>query len=100
MHDNDRCIVRLITSCWANRKGLHVQRSILFLRRKSSDGVNSLEEDFNNMAAESVLARISNFGVCQDGIYRVVVCNEHRDFETGYIDDYEYRLVPIAEVLP
>jgi hypothetical protein len=27
-------------------------------------------------------------------VYGVVICDESRDWETGYVDDYNYRLVP------
>ena len=39
------------------------------------------------------MPRILNLGEVEDGIYEVVVCNESHDYETGYVDDYDYRLV-------
>ena len=87
-----RCVVRLRTTMWADKSGLYMKKSLAFLRRKS-EGFNVLEEDASAAGAEEVLPRILNMDECQDGIYEVVTCNESRDYETGYIDDYDYLLV-------
>ena len=88
----NRCVVRLRTTMWADKTGLHMKKSLTFLRRKS-EGFNLIEEDIGAVGAEQVLSRILNIDECQDGIYEVVTCNESRDYETGYIDCYDYRLV-------
>ena len=88
----NRCVVRLRTTMWANKSGLHTKKSLTFLRRKS-EGFNVLEEDASAAGIEEVLPRILNLDECEDGIYEVVICNESHDWETGYIDDYDYRLV-------
>lgn len=88
----NRCVVRLRTTMWADKTGLHTKKSLTFLRRKS-EGFNVLEEDASAAGVEEVLPRILNLDECPDGVYEVVVCNESRDYETGYVDDYDYRLV-------
>ena len=88
----NRCVVRLRTTMWANESGLHTKKSLTFLRRKS-EGFNVLEEDASAAGVEEVLPRILNLDECEDGIYEVVVCNESHDWETGYVDNYDYRLV-------
>lgn len=88
----DRTVVRLRTTMWSDKNGLHLKKSLTFLRRKS-EGFNVLEEDASAAGVEEVLPRILNLGKCEDGIYEVVVCNESHDWETGYVDDYDYRLV-------
>ena len=88
----NRCVVRLRTTMWADKTGLHTKKSLTFLRRKS-EGFNVLEEDASAAGVEEVLPRILNLDECPDGVYKVVVCNESRDYETGYVDDYDYRLV-------
>ena len=87
------CVVRLATSSWSDRRGLHTKRSLLWLRRLST-GFNVMEEEADCAGADLTVARILNLDDCADGIYRVVTCNERRDWETGYVDDYDYRLVP------
>ena len=87
-----RCTVRVKTTVWADKRGLHTKKSLTFLRRQC-EGFNVLAEDASAIGAEEVLPRILNLGEVEDGIYEVVVCNESHDYETGYVDDYDYRLV-------
>lgn len=49
------------------------------------------------IGADEVFPRITNIAQCEDGIYVVVTCNESRDYETGIIDDYDYKLVAYAD---
>ena len=87
-----RCTVRVKTTAWADKRGLHTKKSLTFLRRQC-EGFNILAEDADAIGAEEVLPRIVNLGEVEDGIYEVVACNESYDYETGYVDDYNYRLV-------
>jgi len=87
-----RCTVRVKTTVWADKRGLYTKKSLTFLRRQC-EGFNILSEDANAIGAEEVLLRILNLSEVEDGIYEVVVCNESHDYETGYVDDYDYRLV-------
>lgn len=93
-----RCTVRVRTTVWADNRGLHTRKSLTFLRRQC-EGFNVLAEDASAIGAEKVLPRILNLGEVEDGIYEVIVCNKTYDYETGYIEDYDYRLVtPSASV--
>lgn len=92
----NRCVIRLRTSTWLNDKGLHFKRDLIFLRRKCT-GLNVLEEDADASASDEVFHRITNLTECEDGIYEVRTCNEHKDWETGYIDDYDFNLFPLNE---
>ena len=93
-----RCTVRVKTAVWEDKRGLHTKKSLTFLRRQC-EGFNVLAEDASAIGAEEVLSRILNLDEVEDGIYEVVVCNESHDYETGYVDDYDYRLVmPNAKV--
>ena len=94
-HDKEcdsRCTVRVRTTVWTDKRGLHTEKSLTFLRRQC-EGFNALAEDASAIGVEEVLSRILNLGEVEDGIYEVVVCNESHDYETGYVDDYDYRLV-------
>jgi hypothetical protein len=62
--------------------------------RKLCTGYNLLEDETVNIGALDIISRISFVHDVADGLYEVVICNESRDFETGYIDDYDLRLVP------
>lgn len=89
-------IVRLVSSCWSDKRGIHQRRSLLSVRRKSK-GHQLLEEDSKMIGADEVILNIVNFKDCPDGLYLVTTCNEQRDWESGMIDSYDYKLVPFVE---
>ena len=86
-------IVRLKTSSWKNKQGVHYTKSLLFQRRKSS-GFQLLEEDASMICPSEVMNRVTNLFEVDDGLYHFRTCNESRDYETGIIDDYDYVLIP------
>jgi hypothetical protein len=47
------------------------------------------------VGADEVMPRIVNLDEVEDGLYRVITINERLNWETGYADSYDYRLVPI-----
>jgi hypothetical protein len=89
----DQTVVRVVTTSWMDSKGLHTKRSLNVLKRKSF-GQNYLQEECSAVGAEDAAGNIINLQEVKDGIYEVVVCNASRDFETGYVDDWELKLVP------
>jgi hypothetical protein len=86
--------VRLTTSFWSDKNGLHTKKSLRYLRRRC-EGHNFLEEDASNVGSDEVIGRIINLFELKDGVYKVVTCNEKRDWETGLIDDYDYKLLSV-----
>lgn len=62
--------------------------------RKHCYGLNLLEEELGSVGPIDTLERIANIGTCDDGLYEVKAYNESYDYETGYIDNYDLRLVP------
>lgn len=67
-----------------------------FLKRKCK-GNNCVLEDCDYSSADYVIPRIVNFYNCQDGVYEIQVNDIQRDWETGYVDDWDYILVPYEE---
>jgi hypothetical protein len=92
-HEGNQVVVRLRTSIWndKNRGRLTTKRELTFLQRKCN-GHNFVQEDIDNDGAEATMDRIVNINQCDDGLYYVIVCNVNRDYETGYIDDWDYKL--------
>ena len=88
------CVVRISTTTWADRRGLHTKKSLLFLRRKCT-GYNMIEEEVSAIGAEDALKNIINLDECGDGNYEVIVCNEKHDWESGHVDDYNLKLIPL-----
>jgi hypothetical protein len=89
----DQTVVRLTTTGWSDSRGAHYKKSLTVLKRKSF-GMNIIEEECSAVGAEEGLENIQNLLDVPDGIYEVVVCNISRDIESGYVDDWELRLVP------
>jgi hypothetical protein len=87
-------ICRLTTSYWHDRNGIYSTRKLKFLHRKCKS-FNFVQEDADCIGADECWQRIINIAECKDGIYQVLTCNESRDYETGIIDDYDFRLVPL-----
>lgn len=95
--EKSRCVVRLTTSCWYNGDGLHINRTLRFLKRKCG-GYNILYEDCQMIGADEVISHITNLDECKDGVYEVVTCNEWGAWETPHIiEDYDYKLIPLNE---
>jgi hypothetical protein len=88
-----RCVVRLRRTGWHDAKGIHQRIDLTYLKRHCRN-FNILDEDAYNIGADQVLPRITNLNECDDGVYEVWPCNEKQDWETGYVDDYDYRLTP------
>ena len=93
---NSSQVVRLTTEVWSDQRGLHCQKSLRTLRRKSTRHL-WFDEEISNGGPEFAWKHIVNINECKDGIYTVEVCNERRDWETGCLDEYDYRLVPFVE---
>ncbi len=93
--EKHRTVVRLVTSAWLDKRGAHIQKQLRFLKRKSC-GFNCLEEDCKNVGADEALRTVINLFDVKDGIYDLVMVNERRDWETGYVEEWEFMLYPFT----
>lgn len=91
-----RCVVRLSTSAWSDKRGLHLKKSLTYLRRKSQ-GWNALADEADAVGDLDAFGSIINLDECEDGVYEVVTRNHSRDWETGIIDGYDLKLIPFVE---
>ena len=89
------CVVRLTTTTWADKRGLHIKKSLTYLRRKCV-GYNAIEEEVRATGADYAARIIVNLDECVNGIYEVAVCNETHDWESGHVDGYDLKLIPFA----
>jgi hypothetical protein len=92
-----RCIVRIKTSCWSDDKGVHVRKDILRLKRLSK-GHDFVHEDVANIGATQWVEACPELYNLDDGVYEVIITNVRTDWETGYVDDYDYGFVPYNEI--
>lgn len=86
-------VVRVVTTSWHDGKGLHTKRSLNLLKRKSF-GFEILKEECDNIGADDAARNITNLHEVPDGVYELVAVNVSRDVETGYVDDWDLKLIP------
>ena len=91
-----RVFVRIRESAWSDGVGIYYKKSLTFLKRMTV-GFNFVEEDCNNTDALTVIQSITNFSECDPGVYEIVMCNKRHDREGGFLDDWDYELIPVKE---
>lgn len=89
----NQVVVRVETTFWHDARGAYKKKSLKVLKRKSF-GYNYLLEECSMVGTYDCLMNITNLDNVLDGIYEVVVCNVSRDWESGYVDDWDLKLVP------
>lgn len=89
----DRCVIKLTTSYYATKKGCFTTISLQYAKRLSY-GFNILQEDLSNAYAKDVIQSIINLHECKDGFYEVITCNHSYDYESGYLDGWDLKLIP------
>jgi hypothetical protein len=87
-------IVSIKTSSWSDDNGLYQKKSIKFLK-KQCKGHNFVLEDVSQTGADLVIKNISNLDEVTDGKFKIIMANFFTDHETGYVEDWDYKLVPI-----
>jgi hypothetical protein len=92
----DTVVVRVKTSYWNDGRGLHTRKSLTYLKRKCR-AFNFLAEDAEAVGAYQVMPRIINLDEVGDGVYEVITVNVSRDYESGYVEEWDYKLVPYDE---
>ncbi len=92
----NKTIVRLKRSCWSDRNGVYQKTSLTVLKRQSSaDFGYVLIEDADQSSAEDVIGSIVNLHECDDGVYEAIYCDVSIDRETGYAEDWNYKLIKL-----
>ena len=89
-----RLIVRVRTEFYSPVSGTLVRKTTVRVMRRMSTGFDWLSEDASVAGANEVMSRIVNLNEAKDGLYIVTTVNETRDWETGNVDNYDYRLMP------
>ena len=88
----DRTVVRLKTNVYYTDKKLVFSKELTFLKRKSI-GPNWVLDEAGMVGVEGIC--IENLYSMPDGIYQIITCNHDRDYETGYLESWDYKLIPI-----
>lgn len=88
------CIIRLTTSFWRDNKGLYQRKNLTYLK-KQGKGYFAIDDEASCVGAEDVICKIQNLDECEDGIYELKSINFQKDWETGAIEDWDYKLVEV-----
>lgn len=91
-------IVRVTTEYFKSKNGsLIVQKKIKPLKRKSTqDGLWCLEHDVDCGGVDYLLKGIINLNDVDDGVYEMKMVNITHDFESMYVDGWDWKLVKIS----
>lgn len=89
-------IVRVSTSCWKDSRGIAAKKQIKFLKRKCK-GFNFVKEDFDMVGGQNFLESFTNLWSVDDGVYQIVMTNMFSDWETGHLEDWDYKLIPYGK---
>ena len=95
--EQPRVVVKVTTEQWSDHRGINETRRIRWLRRQTS-GHNFLEEDVNQTGASDAFERIVNWRGLPDGVYQVCTTDLCSNWDTGLVEEWNYRLVPIDDV--
>ena len=92
-----RCVIRLSTSYWHDRSGIHMRKNLIFQKKRSINSCDILAVQASNIGACDVFPIITNLNECEDGLYEVIRTNISYDRETGECDFYDFKLIPFKE---
>jgi hypothetical protein len=80
-------------SSYSTRRGVYFKTSLIKMKKLSCKGcehcdwINDVFDEINN---DWPLIGIEN--VINGGLYRIVACNESKDWESGMVDSYDLKL--------
>jgi hypothetical protein len=97
MEQESLVIVRLTKSSYKRGNKYSKEISISLLKSKSKNENGWLDEEASN-GFDSFMESITNLDSCKPGIYQFVTCNLSRDWETGIVDGYDFKLIPYNEM--
>ena len=93
-------IVKVRTDTYINNKGeLVIQKTIRQMRSlsKSPNGYLAFEEELSMCGTDAIGTSLIGVEDLDDGLYRMIVACKGRDWETGYVDEVEFKFEPIDE---
>lgn len=90
-------VVRLRTTCFKTARGAAWRKDIDY-QKKLCRGFNFFEEDIAMIGFSEVLDRVQNLHTHEDGLYEIQMCNVSKDWETGHVDSWDYKLVPFNRI--
>lgn len=87
-----QCVVRLLSSKYFDKRGnVHVHKELRYLKSLSNMSIRDMIPDYE------CIDDILNLHEVPDGLYELIGTNYSKDWETGMIDDWDYKLIPYVK---
>lgn len=93
--DYPKCVVRVQTEAFKRGDTYFYGKSVRVLKKLT--GYDLIHEEVGNIGIQEALENILNLGEVQNGVYELVIGHRSYDIETGYLDDWDFRLIPYVE---
>lgn len=90
--EDNRLVFRLRTTAYES-SGYTLSKCLIPMRRLSK-GHDFFAEDVSHVGVKECMDWIVNLDECEDGLYRLIMINEKRDWESGCVEEWDYKLVP------
>ena len=89
------CVVKVQTEAYKRGETYFYGKSLRVIKRLTD--LDVISEDVSNIGTKEALENILNLSNLKDGTYCVVVVNRSYDIESGYLDGWNWGLVPYKE---
>lgn len=92
-----RVVIRVTTCYWKSVNGFHSRKDCVIRKRLSGKAHSWLDDEIDGCGVDIFMEHLIGLDTCKDGLYEIVSCNVSRDWETGYIDGCDWKLIPWIE---
>ena len=89
------CVVRVQTEAFKRGDSYFYGKSIRVLKKLTEYDV--LHEECQAVGVQEGLENLININIVDDGLYQIVIGHASYDCETGYLDDWDLKLIPYVE---
>ena len=93
-----QCVVRVQTEAYKRGDTYFYGKSLRVLQKQST--FDLLKEECDSVGTTDGLENILNLHKVENGVYWLVAVNISKDIESGYIDDWDLKLIPYTEEKP
>lgn len=87
-----RMVVRVYTTIWEDRKGIHVARHVAYQKKKSYG--YQLQDLVADIGVEEVVSKLVGLDNIPDGLYQVEFSDVERNWEDNSVESYMLKLSP------
>ncbi len=90
--EEPRLKVKLTTDRYFSNNKYIVKKELYFYKKPNPKQlVDQFYDDISMTGFDC--ERVINLDECIDGLYELIVCNISRDWESGWVDDWDWKLI-------